>query len=111
MKQASRGFMFGKDSPSVPAEINAMVPIEGTIKKHPPKLIVVAKAFVQLQDARHDADYDTAKIFSRQDVLTLVGTSRDAFQSWDSIRTHPLARAYLVALLIWNKWDRKHGTG
>ena len=41
---------------------------------HPlqPKLIKVAEAFVDLQQARHDADYDMSQRFLRRDVLHLI---------------------------------------
>jgi len=65
----------------------------------PPKLINVAEAFVDLQQARHDADYNTAQRFSRQDVLDLVDQADQAFADWRDVRNTLPADTFLVGLL------------
>ena len=68
---------------------------------------MVARTFVILQEKRHEADYDTGRVFDRSDVLTDVESVTQAFRAWRLIRKSPLARAYPIALLIGDRWDRK----
>jgi hypothetical protein len=104
MEQSSRAFSFAGGAPKVPTEIAEMA---RTFSTPPADLVLVAEAFVDLQEARHEADYNASAKFTRQDVITTINTARDAFQAWRRIRSHPLSRAYLISLLIWNKWDTK----
>lgn len=45
-----------------------------------PDLQAIADAFVELQQARHFADYDYAKVFTRVEALTHINTARTAFE-------------------------------
>jgi len=69
----------------------------------PSALQAVAKAFVLLQEARHSADYDNTRIWTRLEVREKVAEVKSAFRDWDSIKTHPAANEYLLSLLIGNK--------
>ena len=60
----------------------------------------VAKAFTQLQEQRHAADYDNSRIWSRTQALVQVKAAEQAFADWARIREHPLAQEYLVSLLV-----------
>jgi len=66
----------------------------------PVELEVVAAAFVLLQEARHEADYDNSKIWFSSDVLGLIADTREAFENWTAIRINPAANEYLLSLLI-----------
>ena len=76
-------------------------------KKPPPsqellvskRLHTVADTFIQAQQKRNDADYDTGKQWTRTDVLTQIDAVSAAFESWKAIRDEPVAQAYLVSLL------------
>lgn len=59
----------------------------------------VAKTFVELQEARHQADYDQAISWSRQEADDMVRRARRAFDAWERARKGQDASAYLVALL------------
>jgi hypothetical protein len=48
----------------------------------PPELKAVAQAFVDLQGARHDADYATHRGWTRTEALTEVERAEKAFESW-----------------------------
>ncbi len=61
-------------------------------------LLVVVDAFINLQQERHEADYDTGKTWNRIDVLMLINVASEAFASWKVIRDEPEAQAYLVSL-------------
>jgi hypothetical protein len=69
-------------------------------------LSAITSAFVHLQEARHEADYNTARRYTRGEVTTFVEIAERAFQDWKRIRSQPEARTYLNALAIWKKWTR-----
>jgi uncharacterized protein (UPF0332 family) len=69
----------------------------------PAELQTVAKVFVDLQEARQQADYDNARTWKSTDVLAIVSNAETAFANWAKIRTHPAANEYLLSLLIGNK--------
>jgi uncharacterized protein (UPF0332 family) len=72
----------------------------------PVRLRAVSKAFVDLQQARHEADYNLARSFTRSEATDLVNQVSQAFQDWQAIRSDVYARRYLVCLLLWDKWDK-----
>src|SRR6202165_3107739 len=57
--------------PSVPAEI----PIASDLKS-------VVDSFVALQQARHTADYDNSKVWSRTQVYETIRQAKKAMTSW-----------------------------
>lgn len=59
----------------------------------------VARAFIQLQQARHDADYDLSKGFTRQSALTLVDQAEQALNNWSASATDPFRPVFLLLLL------------
>ncbi len=68
---------------------------------------IVADAFVELQAARHEADYDVSRKYLREEVLNYVDLARQAFQAWDKVRKGDGARLYLACFHLWNQWDQK----
>jgi uncharacterized protein (UPF0332 family) len=69
----------------------------------PPELEAVAEAFVKLQEARQQADYDNAKTWESMAVQAKITDAQTAFVNWAIIRTHPAANEFLLSLLIGNK--------
>ena len=67
-----------------------------------PELVIVAKAFLDLQQARHEADYDRAARFARPQALELLQQTRKAFLGWQRVRGSPQADAFLAALLAFD---------
>lgn len=67
-------------------------------------LQLVAKAFVDLQEARHGADYDMVVSLIRVDVLQKIGEVRAAFEAWKRVRDTPNAKIFLSALLLQRYW-------
>jgi uncharacterized protein (UPF0332 family) len=86
-KRAALNAEFGKNPP--PSR-------ELVISK---RLHTVVHTFIQVQQKRNDADYDTGKEWTQTDVLTQVDAVSAAFESWRAIRDEPVAQAYLVSLL------------
>jgi uncharacterized protein (UPF0332 family) len=79
MVQACRTFATPGERPAL---IGALyVPLV-----EPPELQRVAQAFLDLQSARHDADYSTHRAWSRIEALSEVERAEEAFGDWSSIR-------------------------
>jgi hypothetical protein len=60
----------------------------------------VARAFSQLQEDRHFADYNLTKDLDPVDALKQVKSAEAIFNTWPSIRGQQIAQAYLVSLLV-----------
>jgi len=71
----------------------------------PADLKIVASAFVNLQEKRHEADYDLARTFRRREVLDLIQRVRQAFEAWERVKRTDDARLYLACLHLWKRWD------
>jgi len=65
----------------------------------PVALKQVAEAFVDLQQARHEADYDVSRTFTRAEALDMVDLAEQAFIDWQTIRRTIPADVFLAALL------------
>jgi uncharacterized protein (UPF0332 family) len=70
------------------------------------RLKSIAQAFVDLQEARHDADYNLRKSFTRNEAEKLIELAERAFSDWQVIRNDDLARLYLACFLLNNAWDK-----
>lgn len=97
MKQASRAFASG----GLPTHLQSILP-QGV----PRQLRRIAAAFVDLQHARHGADYDVTLKLTRNETRALVTQVEEVFQEWQTVREAPAARIYLTALLLWRQWSR-----
>jgi hypothetical protein len=96
MKQASSSFA----STMLPKHVVAVSGVS-----IPNDLQFVAKVFVEIQEARHDADYKLDRLpFTRSDVQTVIGRVDQAFQAWKKVRNEPMAKVYLASLLFWKRW-------
>ena len=62
------------------------------------QLVTIASTFVTLNDARHQADYDTSIIFSHIDANTYVGSAESAFTDWAFIQADPATETFLAEL-------------
>lgn len=69
-------------------------------------LVTVLQAFVELQEARHQADYDLIMTWNRLGAVNHVATARNAFTSWQTIRRTPNAGVFAAALLLQKQWGR-----
>jgi hypothetical protein len=69
-------------------------------------LVRIAKSFVSLQQARHDADYDTSLVFSRDDALSFVADAHFVFEDWQRIRHTDEATVFLAALAFGARWSK-----
>jgi hypothetical protein len=74
--------------PNDPAEISAATDLR-----------LVADSFIKLQQARHTADYDNSKVWSRTQVLEMIAMAKDAKAAWERIREQDMAQEYLLDLI------------
>jgi hypothetical protein len=64
------------------------------------KLGLVAEAFVELQQARHRADYDIEEPLDPSGALLRVEQAISAFRTWKEIKNTDIAQDYLYSLLF-----------
>jgi uncharacterized protein (UPF0332 family) len=88
MKKASSAILNAKTFPFV-GEDPAVIE----------KLRVVAQVFMELQEQRHEADYNNTIVWTRTNALSQVEKVGKAFTEWKLIRKARIAQAYLVWLL------------
>jgi hypothetical protein len=69
-----------------------------------PEFRSIADTFVELQQARHSADYDVATPFDRSDVLQKIDAVERAFSDWIVVKNKPNANVFLAALLLNSYW-------
>ena len=91
MKQVAQQFSKNEVKPKLAPGLNGQ-PLQS-------ELLQVASAFVDLQEARHEADYDTARRFTRREVLDLVSQAEQAFADWSRVRGSVQADTFLVGIL------------
>lgn len=93
MKDASRAFV----SSSSPVKNAWLARVKSSV---PVELRDVADTFVQLQQERHEADYNVERRFERADAHAAVTRAENAFKKWRSIRKSEAAEAFMLALLL-----------
>ena len=67
---------------------------------HSAQLAQVAQAFIILQQARHDADYNLEEPLDLADAMAQVNRADSAFRSWEMTRNSNVAKDYLFSLLF-----------
>lgn len=93
MKQAATQFAQDRVSAKLSAGFDGR-PIQSGLTD-------VAQTFVELQEARHRADYDRADRFTRRETLDLVESEERAFRDWREVRGSLQADTFLTALLAY----------
>lgn len=68
---------------------------------------LIAELFVNLQELRHSADYDPGAVFIRAEVLEYLSFLHVVFDQWPSLRNTPECNAFLLSLLLWEKWSKQ----
>jgi hypothetical protein len=105
MSKVSRSFAKG----DLPGKLR---PLKGSLfgsARQPTvdRLKSIAQAFVDLQDARHLADYDLTIRFARPEAKALVDLADSAFSDWNLIRKDDLARIYLSCFLVFDDRNKE----
>lgn len=92
-----------RDFAAVPARLPKALPT--SVIAIPAELSAVARAFSDIQDQRHDADYDLTFEYTRPEVITLISDTHNAFENWEKARTTPAARLFLACFQLKKTWD------
>ena len=71
-----------------------------------PDLRRIAARFVELQQARHTADYDHLSPFSRANTLLKISQTEQAFLDWTAVWDRPNTKVFLTALEFHNRSRR-----
>ena len=74
--------------------------VDKTGQPVPAEIQRIADCFVQLQEARHKADYNIKDSVSRVEAQTFVQMARAAFADWAVVAANPAADTYLTELLV-----------
>jgi len=88
MKKTCSSITASQQPPSDPAKLAVF-----------DKLKVVAESFVNLQQSRHDADYDNSRVWSRTQAYEEIVKAEAAIAAWATIREEEMAQDYLYDLL------------
>lgn len=67
----------------------------------------VAQAFIKLQEARHDADYDLETVWTKLTAQEFVQVAKDASAAWSRIRRSHEANVFALALLSVKLFDKE----
>lgn len=90
MKEVAGGF----------AQSNPCQPWRSQLGAVPPDIVIVADALVDLQHARHVADYDKRARFSRREVDEYVALAQEAFDAWRRLTKTRERDLFCLALLF-----------
>ena len=103
MVKAAKAFKSGPGA--LPARLKA--PFGLTFPTVPAELTRVATAFVDLQEGRHNADYDPTKEFAAAETRLLVRQAGQAFADWNRISSMPehrdICELFLACLLLFER--------
>jgi hypothetical protein len=106
MNKAAKCFAPGGNLPD-----HITTSFAGTLPTIPAEIRTVARAFKDLQQARHEAEYDLSKSLTRADVIAHVTNARRAFTEWQAVRNRPADRVavelFLSSLLLWESWGKR----
>lgn len=95
MSRVSKQFANGHGG--LPDHLRAVLPDPA---KFPVALQSVAGTLVELQAARHRADYDLGYRFTRAGSLAAIARAEEAVTLWETACSTEAARVYLIALLL-----------
>ena len=97
MKKTSAGFTSGAGGVA-----EALRPGLNNLQLQP-ELMRVAETFQDLQDRRHEADYDLSRSFTRLEALEIYYRAQRAFDDWSTVAGTPQADTFVVGLLAINQ--------
>ncbi len=67
----------------------------------------VARDFIQLQNARHSADYDLSLEFTPNQGYETVVMAEVAIEAWNRLKGSSEANIFILSLLLWKNWERE----
>lgn len=99
IKGAARAFASG-NPPDLIKRALAGQPI-------PTELQEFTQTFVELQERRHQADYDLSSRFIRDNVLTNIQRVEEAIVNWEQIDRDHATGVFLLCVHTWNRIHRR----
>ena len=78
----------------------ASLAVDMTGQPVPAEVQRIADSFVQLQNARHKADYNVKDSVTPVEAQTFVQMARGTFSDWGAVAANPAADTYLTELLV-----------
>jgi hypothetical protein len=70
-------------------------------------LQTVARTFIRLQEARHEADYDLNRAWNRFTVQPHLDLAKDAFAAWGRLKKSHEANVFAIALVAPKLLDKE----
>ena len=61
---------------------------------------------MELQEARHLADYDMSASFIKPEALRLTHLAQTGFANWQGVKTTANATIFLAALMLQKQWNK-----
>ena len=95
----ARMFDHGRMKASSSKISSRPLPADSAEKPIAADLKLVADSFVKLQQARHTADYDNSRVWSRAQVWEMITEAEDAIAAWSNIRENRWPR-----IICWICW-------
>ena len=95
MKTVAKQFAEGRVSPRLVPGLNGELPQR--------ELVRVARVFGDLQQHRHEADYDMRRRFTRIEALGITDGAERAFSDWRVVRGSAQADTFLVGMLAFDR--------
>jgi len=71
-----------------------------------PDLQTVALGFIQLQDARHSADYDLSYALTEQIAWDIFEKATETTEAWNRLKDSAEANIFILSLLTWKNSDK-----
>lgn len=100
MKGACRSFGGG----TLPDSIQRALPANFRIARETKR---VAGTFVELQEARHRADYDLTQPFTRSEALTMISEVEKDIRGFDRLNSSVSKKFFLACLLAWKPLETR----
>jgi uncharacterized protein (UPF0332 family) len=105
-ERASRAFSHGEARTVCEAWAKGNPIVDFAALPIEPQLQDIAATFVNLQEARHKADYDLKKTFDRVEVLRLIDKVQGAMHNWKAVKNTDNSNIFLSSLLLHNRWNK-----
>lgn len=103
---AHRALSGGKAPSGLSAPVAAALAALGSTV--PAELAEIADTFADLQERRHEADYDLTALLTRADAIALISQSERAMKVlWPVIDAHPTTPLFLLSLLVHGQLGRR----
>jgi hypothetical protein len=92
---------FSQEVVRIPNSKEVLIPANDS------RIQFIAQHFADLQELRHLADYGSSAVFARPDTIEYIDFLDSAFRIWPAVKKSPEANAFLLSLLLWERWGKQ----